>query len=41
MRNTMHGFKCNQCEDGFEDKAKLNDHISNDHPDSEDEIDAE
>ena len=32
---TVHGFKCNQCDNGFEAKVKLNDHIS------EDEIDEE
>ena len=39
--NTKHGFKCNHCDDGFESKVKLNDHISNEHPDSEDDTDDE
>ena len=33
---TMHGFKCNECEDGFKNKEQLNEHIINDHPESED-----
>ena len=35
--NIMHCYKCNQCDDGFENEVKLNNHISKDHIDSEDE----
>ena len=33
----MHCFKCNYCEDGFESQEQLNNHIKNDHSDSDDE----
>ena len=36
-REKMHGFKCNYCEDGFENEEQLNNHILNDHSDSDDE----
>ena len=32
-----HGFKCNHYEDGFESQDQLNNHIQNDHSDSDDE----